>query len=292
MTDKERKRFQIEPRGPGRKPVISLKDIQQALTKLRIDRQRPVIVHASLSAFGYVQGGAETVVQALLAVFDSVVMPTFTYKTMLVPETGPANNGLTYGSRADANRMAEFYRPDMPVDRLMGLVPEALRKHPQAQRSMHPIQSFAGINAQAILASQTILSPLAPIGKLVEMEGWVLLMGVNHTVNTSIHYAEKLAGRKQFIRWALTPAGVVECPGFPGCSDGFEAIAPRLEKAVRRTKAGPTNIQAIPLAVLMETVQRLIAADPLALLCEHSYCERCATVRRQAKKDPAGLGNL
>jgi aminoglycoside 3-N-acetyltransferase len=59
--------------------------------------------------------------------------------------------------------------------------------------------------------------PLAPVGALAEENGTVLLIGVNHTVNTSIHYAEKIAGRKQFIRWALTPQGVRECPGFPGC---------------------------------------------------------------------------
>ncbi len=55
---------------------------------------KPVIAHASLSAFGQVQGGAETLVSALLAVFDSVVMPVFTYKTMIIPPVGPENNAI------------------------------------------------------------------------------------------------------------------------------------------------------------------------------------------------------
>jgi aminoglycoside 3-N-acetyltransferase len=104
-------------------------------------------------------------------------------------------------------------------------------------------------------------------------------MGVDHTVDTSIHYAERLAGRKQFVRWALTTKGVVECPGFPGCSDGFQAVAPRLESVTHRVQAGPVEIQAVPLSDLVDTVRSLIAEDPLALLCSRERCERCDAVR-------------
>ena len=110
----------------------------------------------------------------------------------------------------------------------MGIVAETLRRHPRARRSLHPIQSFAGIYADKFLAAQTLQNPLGPIGALAEADGWVLLLGVDHTVDTSIHYAEKLAGRKQFTRWALLSDRIIECPGFPGDSAGFDAIAPDL----------------------------------------------------------------
>ena len=71
-------------------------------------------------------------------------------------------------AKPDLNKMAEAYHPDMPVDKMMGVLPEVLRKHPKAKRSMHPIQSFAGIRADAILNTQTIYNPLAPIGALAE----------------------------------------------------------------------------------------------------------------------------
>ena len=174
-----------------------------------------VIAHASLKAFGHIEGGAETMLEALLDSVRGVIMPTFTYKTMLNPEIGPLRNGMTYGSETDLNKMAEAFHPDMPADKTMGMLPETLRKHPKAKRSMHPIQSFAGIRADAILNSQTLFNPLAPIGALADQDGWVLLLGVDHRVNTSIHYAEKLGGRMQFIRWALLPDRVVECPGYP-----------------------------------------------------------------------------
>ncbi len=245
----------------------------------------PVIVHSSLKSLGQVEGGAGTVVNALVAVFETGIVPTFTYKTIITPLTGPENNGITYGSLQDQNKMAEFFTLRLPADSLMGVIPETFRKHPRAKRSNHPIQSFAGINADKILAAQTITDPLAPFGILEKEDGWVILMGVDHTVNTSIHYAEKLAGRRQFIRWALTPKGVVECPGFPGCSAGFQAIAADMEKFTRQVKIGEALIQAVPLKMLFKVVGTRIKKDPLALLCQQEDCERCGAIRKQVIRD-------
>jgi len=258
--------------------MISYSDLKLGLTKLGLT-DRLVIAHASLKAFGPMEGGAETLLRILLASTRGVVMPTFTYKTMLTPEVGPPNNGLTYGRDQDSNKMAEPFHPDMPADPTMGILPELLRRHPQAIRSFHPIQSFAEINADAILNSQTLYNPLAPIGALTEQDGWVLLLGVDQTVNTSIHYAEKLAGRRQFVRWALTHYRVVECPGFPGDSSGFNDIAPAIEKFVRRVEIGGALVQAIPLKKLVEVVINRIKEDPLALLCQRDDCERCRAIR-------------
>jgi aminoglycoside 3-N-acetyltransferase len=259
--------------------VQTFRDFITGFRKLEIDPARPIIVHASLSAFGEVHGGAETVLGALGSSFDTLMMPAFTYKTMITPEVGPANNALSYGSGKDTNRMAEIYRSDMPVDTMMGVVAELLRTHPKASRSAHPILSFAGINAKPILDSQTIKEPLLPIQKLIDAEGWVLLLGVDQTVNTSIHYGEQLIGRKQFIRWALTTKGVIPCQRFPGCSDGFEEITPRLDGVIRRVELEEAVIQALPLINLVDTVGGMLKENPLALLCGREDCERCNAVR-------------
>jgi aminoglycoside 3-N-acetyltransferase len=263
--------------------MITFRHLLAAFRELGIDHARPLIAHASLSAFGRVQDGPEAFLGALLYCFDSLMMPGFTYKTMIVPEVGPPHNGITYGSR-DSNRMAEFYHPKMPVDRIIGVIPEALRRHPRSRRSMHPILSFVGVNAGRFLDAQTITEPLAPIGALMDSGGWVLLLGVDHTVNTSLHYAERLAGRKQFLRWALTRDGVVETPGFPGCSDAFDAIAPRLATLARCTRLGDALLQAFPLAEMVATAREWIDAEPLALLCERPDCERCMAVRRHVQE--------
>jgi aminoglycoside 3-N-acetyltransferase len=259
---------------------VRLRDLLLGLRDLHL-ADAPVIVHSSLKSIGQVDGGAATVVSALAGAFDKVIVPTFTYKTMIIPLTGPENNGITYGSQKDQNQMAEFFTLKMPVDPMMGAIPELFRRHPLAKRSIHPIQSFAGINAENILAAQTMTDHLAPLGLLEKADGWALLMGVDHTVNTSIHYAERLAGRRQFLRWALTPKGVVECPGFPGCSAGFQAIAADMEKFTRQVQIGNALVQALPLKMLFKVVVARIKKDPLALLCQQEDCERCNAIRSQ-----------
>ena len=261
--------------------MIGFPELVSAFRRLNIPPFAPVVAHASLSAFGQVAGGAQTVVEALLEVYPVLIMPGFTYKTMVVPDVGPPDNALVYGAYTDANRQAEFFRPNMPVDRLMGAIPEALRLYTGAQRSVHPILSFIGVHADRFLGSQSLVEPLAPFRLLIDAKAWVLLLGVDHTANTAVHFAERLAGRKQFVRWALTPRGVVECPGFPGCSDGFNAIAPRLAYANRQEWAGQAQLQATPIIDLVGVARDWLEVDPLALLCNHSYCERCRATRTE-----------
>jgi aminoglycoside 3-N-acetyltransferase len=258
--------------------MISSSELKTGLSKLGLTNHL-VIAHASLKAFGPIEGGADTMLSALLDSVRGLIMPTFTYKTMLNPEIGPPRNGMTYGTEADLNKMAESFHADMPADKTMGVLAEILRKHPQAKRSSHPIQSFAGINADAVLNTQTIYNPLAPIGALADSDGWVLLLGVDHRVNTSIHYAEKLGGRLQFIRWALMQDRVVECPSFPGDSEGFNAIEPLVEKYTRRVEIGDALVQAVHLKSLIKVVVDQLKTYPFAFLCDRPDCERCEAVR-------------
>ena len=263
--------------------MISYRDVLNGLKTLNIEAGRPAIVHASLSSFGEVRGGAETLLGALVTAFPSVMMPAFTYKTMLIPEDGPQDNGLNYGSGNAANRVVEFFTPDMPADPLMGVVAEKLRKMPGAGRSMHPILSFVGLGVADALAAQSLEEPLAPIADLARRGGWVILLGVDNSVNTSIHFGERLAGRKQFVRWALTPQGARACPGFPGCSDGFQKIQVAASGFTRGVRIGGAQVQAMPLRDLLASVQQTVREDPLALLCDRPDCERCATVRKAAR---------
>jgi aminoglycoside 3-N-acetyltransferase len=167
----------------------------------------------------------------------------------------------------------------MPADPLMGMLPETLRNHPKAKRTSHPILSFAGIRADRILDTQTLQEPFAPIGALAGEDGWVVLINVDHTVNTSIHYAERLAGRKTFVRWALLKDRVAECPNFPGDSSGFNAIARYVQADIRRVDVEEAFVQAVPLKKLFKAVQELIKKDPLALLCHRTDCERCNAIK-------------
>lgn len=263
--------------------MVSYRDLTAGFLKFGFDNSHPVLVHASLSKFGEIRGGADTLLGALLANFRTVVMPAFTFKTMLVPEEGPENNAVVYGSSHDNNRMTEFFSKDLEVDPLIGDLAECLRKHPQALRSNHPIFSFAGINAEKLLKIQSVESPFEPIRSMSENGGIILLLGVDHTVNTAIHLAEQMAGRKTFLRWALTPRGVVECTNYPGCSDGFEQAAPYLDDITDRLQIGEATVSAIPIKPMLEILSDLIKAEPEALLCTREFCPRCDAVRYSLK---------
>lgn len=259
--------------------MLSYRDIDCGLRKLGLEETTPVIVHTSLKAFGEVRGGAETMLGALLANFNAVMMPAFTYKTMIVPEAGPENNGIIYGSGRDRNRMAIPFDINMPADNLMGILPETLRREPEAKRSSHPILSFTGIGVETALDAQTLKDPLAPISILARKDAWILLLGVDHSVNTSIHYGEKLAGRRQFVRWALGKNEIIECPSFPGCSNGFNQLEMAVSGLTVRVNIGSAEVQAIPLMPILDIAIEMISDDHQALLCNNPECERCRVVR-------------
>jgi aminoglycoside 3-N-acetyltransferase len=115
---------------------------------------------------------------------------------------------------------------------------------------------------------------------MYDQGGWVLLLGVSHTANTSIHLGEYLAGRKMYTRWALMSDIVVTCTNIPFCSDGFDRIQPLMDPFTRKTQIGDAIVMAMPLYELIQTTRQLIEADPTALLCARTDCLSCNTIRR------------
>lgn len=259
--------------------MLNYRQLVKGFSLLAHTPKKPVIAHASYKAFGEIQGGPDVLLGAILSMFPQLMMPAFTYQTMITPEVGPENNGMVYGgAAAQDNAYAEFFSADLPVHPEIGVLAETLRKHPKSHRSTHPILSFCGIDVDEALNSQTLQNPFAPIGKLAEAGGYVLLLGVDHTANTAIHYAEALSGRKQFTRWALANGRVVECPNFPGSATGFQSLHLHIERFVQQTQVGAARVQLIPLGALIDTVKTLLRADPLALLTEDNPDARTQAV--------------
>ncbi len=263
-----------------RSEQLSYRDFITVYRALGLRRTSRLLVHVSLPALGPIAGGAETIVGSLLSTVETVILPSFTEQSMLTPVIGPPENGLAYGARAEENLTAEFYHPDLPT---RDAVAERLRHDRRAARSMHPLYSFVGVNAEEALQSQSIDDPLAPVGWLADFDGDVLLLGANHKDNVALHYAERAAGRKQFIRWALTPEGVVVCPNCPGCSEGFTTIADRLAGVARRARLGAARVELFPLRDLIHIAVGWIRQDPRALLCEEPGCSLCRAVRASVR---------
>ena len=159
-----------------------------------------VLVHSSLRSLGYVVGGAHAVVMALLRAVGeegTVVVPTHS-GDLTDPahwEAPPVPEAWWPVIRAEA----PGYDPDLTPTRAMGAIADALRTHPDARRSGHPHTSFAAVGPKrdAIVSAHPLgdrLGDGSPLGRIYQLDGRVLLIGVGHANNTSLHLAEERAG--------------------------------------------------------------------------------------------------
>lgn len=155
-----------------------------------------VLLHSSLRSIGYVVGGTQAVVQALL----DVVGPQ---GTLVVP-TQTADNTDPAGWRNPPVPQAWWqvirdhtpgFDPARTPSRWMGVLAEAVRTWPGALRSNHPQVSFAAVGAQAADVTRDhrlddALGDHSPLGAIYRLDGNVLLLGCGHQSNTSLHLAE------------------------------------------------------------------------------------------------------
>lgn len=158
-----------------------------------------VIVHTSMSKMGYICGGAQTVIEALLETVGgngTVLMPTQSWKNL------DPNSGVHYEvERVDWDILREnlpAYDKYITPTNTMGLVAEMFRTWPGTFRSDHPARSFSanGMNAEYLIENHDlsdIFGKTSPLGKLYELNGKIILLGVDYDKNTSIHLADELA---------------------------------------------------------------------------------------------------
>jgi aminoglycoside 3-N-acetyltransferase len=69
------------------------------------------------------------------------------------------------------------------------------RSWPGSSRSDHPAASFAALGPHAVAVThahlvEDMFGERSPLGKLYELDAWILLLGVGHESNTSLHLAE------------------------------------------------------------------------------------------------------
>jgi aminoglycoside 3-N-acetyltransferase len=176
--------------------LFTVRSLEADLRSLGVRRGDVLLTHSSMKSLGFVVGGPQAVVEALL----DVLGPD---GTLVVPTHTPDNTDPAGWQHPPVPRDwwpiiragAPGFDPDRTPSRWMGRVAETVRTWPGAVRSGHPHVSFAAVGPRAaeITAGHRVddaLGDSSPLGAVYRLAGKVLLLGCGHDANTSLHLAE------------------------------------------------------------------------------------------------------
>ena len=265
---------------------VTQADLETGLHALGLPAGSVVVVHTAMSAFGHLVGGAPAVVEAVRTVIGpagTLVVPTMTWFTcyMRAPTWPPPPS-------------VEPYDPPITFpDRNMGQVPHAVWRQRAAIRSPHPLMSITALGPRAadLASDHPLEDPLRPYRRLAEGGGYVLLLGVDHTRNTTIHAAEFLLDLPHLSGPAyalvtdfgtVTGSRIVSMPREPDCSEGFNRLAGRIPR--REWQIGHAIAWLCRGQDVIDTAVAALRADPTALLCDRPRCRTCSRGRRMYRK--------
>ncbi|HIE51090.1 MAG TPA: AAC(3) family N-acetyltransferase [Armatimonadetes bacterium] len=161
------------------KVVVTREDIVRVLRDLGVRRGMGLMVHSSLSAFGWVEGGAETVIAALMEAVGpegTLLLPSFNHGAAFRPD-GPG-----------------YYDPRQ-TPTTNGRIPDTFWRLSGVYRSLNPTHPFAawGKNALRYLENHHLTLTLgedSPLGLLAREGGYQLNLGTTHHTSTAKHVAE------------------------------------------------------------------------------------------------------
>lgn len=251
-----------------RSSVIDKTRLIRDLRHLGLKAGDLVMVHSSLSAIGRVKGGANTLVQALL----DVLTPS---GTLAMPVFGT----IPFDVKTSASTL--------------GVIPEALRTHPRAVRSFHPTHSVAAVGPRADdLIAKHLESPTAagrdtPYGRLIDMGGKILLLGVDNDRNTTMHTLEEYVGAPYLSDRKVT---YLDSRGrehtktlklFPGPHRDFIGLDPLFrEQGVEIIgKVGDAVARLIDAKKMHDAVLAAFKDDAALVLCDNPNCDDCVMQR-------------
>lgn len=164
--------------GQTDRSTLTRPDVTAHLRALGVRPAAVLLVHTSFRAVRPIEGGPLGLIDALrdaLGPEGTLVMPS-------------------WGDDDDA----PFDPTTTPASPSLGVVAETFRRLPGVRRSDH-FHAFAaaGPRAAEVTADPLPLPPHipeSPVGRVHELDGQVLLLGVGHEADTTLHLAELVAG--------------------------------------------------------------------------------------------------
>lgn len=181
-NNKKRSRLQQREQLLRKNDIVTEAMIVTVLQQNGIKTGDTIMVHSSLSKIGYVEGGAGTLINALLQAIGTegtLMMPAF-------PAVGYNYDYLKTNPVFDVKQTPSK----------MGIVTETFRKHHNVLRSLHPTDSVSAIGKQALYLVKDHFAQLTPYNinspfyRLCELKGNILMIGVDLNSLTNLHTLE------------------------------------------------------------------------------------------------------
>ena len=178
------------------KTLITTSSLVQEISALGVVPGDCLLVHCAFSKLGRPYGGVQALIDALQKCVThdgTLVMPT--HSTQLTEpskwENPPAPEEWWPTIRSEL----PAYDPERTSTLAMGVLAETFRRYPNVVRSGHPHGSFAAWGKAALQVTEGhqfpgIFGEHSPLARLYEMNAKVLLLGVGHGNNTSLHLSE------------------------------------------------------------------------------------------------------
>ena len=244
---------------------VTQADIVEGLRALGVAAGDLLLVHSSLSSFGYVERGADAVIDALLdavAPGGTVAVPTHTWRDIKA-------------------RQPVFDYRTTPCG--VGRIPETFRVRPDALRGLHPTHSCAAIGprSEELLGDHerdvTPCGGRSPYRRLMRWGGKIVFLGVDLRVNTTFHALEELAcvpwlfDRFEMLSTVDRRGQVVQVPSRRHrvvLRRDFEKMEPVLARcgALVTGPIGAAEVRIIDAAAMERVVAPMLAEDPFLLL--------------------------
>ncbi|MFD1030042.1 aminoglycoside N(3)-acetyltransferase [Metaplanococcus flavidus] len=178
-------------------PVFQSKEsLKKQLKELGIGKSSRIMVHSSLMSMGWIAGGAQAVVEAL--------METVTESgTIVMPSQSADNSDPVYWMEPpipenwhkELRQKLPAYDPYLSPLRGMGKIAECFHRHPDTIRSAHPAHSLMawGKDAELWMCDHPLDDSFgagSPLAKMMDADVQILLIGVGFDTCTALHYAE------------------------------------------------------------------------------------------------------
>jgi len=272
-----------------RRQALTRQAIAAALPELGVEPGGFVVLHSSLSSLGWVDGGAEAVVEGFLDALGpqgTLMVPTFTHCFAPVEDR-----------RRD--RQGPFDVEKTPSS--TGRITETLRLRCGARRSFHPIHSAAAVGplADDLASGHSLASdfgPETPFGRALRLNACIFLLGVGQKVNSTLHAIEDLLDMPYLVDEKALVAGpdglaqTFPCTKCPiGCRDFYSGDDSKWNRAIQQTgivrhaSLGSARVQTMRSASLAQAAIDLLRRDPDLLLCDRPSCAFCTWAREQIR---------